>query len=459
MSIEEAGQHPNGRLRLQRRRRGWSQEEVAAGLHRVAAALGEPEPGVDATMVSRWERGSRRPRPRYVRLLCRLFDLPAEELGLVDDDAELLPASWSTAGEEARRRDLLRELAGLLRLAPLPPAAKPSGSEPWERLARALRRPGQVDPATVEALEQVTVALQSLEPTVVSSHVLLGPVIGHLEAITNLLQGSLPSSTRRRLCSLAGQTAGLAGALRWNLDDWDEAMAYFRVGMEAAREAEDRALGAYLMARAACRPPHREDPASRLRRLRQGWYGFTPADAWPSTQVWLAAKEADAHALLGRTEDCLRALDRAETLLGRLDESGSRPLPPLIGETWLAGERGASLAKLGHTDEARVLLRQVLATLGPTSDRDRLWLTAALAFTFATDNEPEEACRVAGPALSHAAATHLRPVVHLLGVDLLRALGPHRDRPAVRELEEQARGLLARPGLQPAGAQPLPSRS
>jgi len=449
--FEQRGQRPNSRLRLQRRRRGWSQEDVVAGLHRVAAALGEPEPGVDATMVSRWERGSRRPRPRYVRLLCRLFDLPAEELGLVDDDAAPWPTSWSAADEEARRRDFIRELAGLFRIAPIPPAVEPPGPEPWERLTRALRRPGRVDPATVDDLERITTALQSLEPTMVSSHLLLGPAVGHLESVTNLLQGSMTPSIRERLCSLAGRAAGLVGALKWNLDDWEAAITYFRVGMEAAREANDRALGAYLMARAACRPPHREDPASRLQRLRQGWHGFTPADASPSTQVWLAAKEADAHALLGRTDDCLRALDRAESLLARLDEEAAvRPPPPLVSDTWLAGERGASLAKLGRTDEARANLERVLVTLGPTSERDRLWLLAALAFTFVADGEPEEACRVGSTTLSRAAATHLQPVVHLLGVDLPRALGPYRDRPTVRELEEQARSLVARPALEPA---------
>lgn len=84
--VTEQGRRPNRQLRLQRRLRGWSQEDVAAGLHRLAASLGGPELGVDAAMVSRWERGARRPRPLYVRLLCRLFELRAEQLGLVDDD-------------------------------------------------------------------------------------------------------------------------------------------------------------------------------------------------------------------------------------------------------------------------------------------------------------------------------------------------------------------------------------
>jgi transcriptional regulator with XRE-family HTH domain len=92
---------PKERLRLHRRLRGWSQEDVVAGLHRLAASLDEPEPGVNATMVSRWERGVRRPRPRYVRLLCRLFELPVEQLGLIEDVARrgLGRAGWAAACE------------------------------------------------------------------------------------------------------------------------------------------------------------------------------------------------------------------------------------------------------------------------------------------------------------------------------------------------------------------------
>jgi transcriptional regulator with XRE-family HTH domain len=69
-------------------RRGWSQDDVADGLSRSAIELGEPEPGVDRNTVSRWERGIRHPRPRYVRLLCHLFGLPTDRLGLMKESIE-----------------------------------------------------------------------------------------------------------------------------------------------------------------------------------------------------------------------------------------------------------------------------------------------------------------------------------------------------------------------------------
>src|SRR5215467_9914199 len=149
---------PNRRLRLQRRLRGWSQDDVATGLCRVASGHGEPDLGVDATTISRWERGMRHPRPRYVRLLCQLFDLPAEQLGLVrDPELALAPplAADRVEVDEDERADFLRELADLLGVSPLPPYLRPApaGAEPvrrdsWERLEHALSRRGQVDPET-----------------------------------------------------------------------------------------------------------------------------------------------------------------------------------------------------------------------------------------------------------------------------------------------------------------------
>src|SRR5262249_10836257 len=110
------GQRPNRRLRLQRLARGWSQDDVAAGLHRMAASMGEPELGVAARMGSRWERGPRRPRPRYVRLLCRLFELPADQLGVVVEDDLERPAERTRDAleDDVERRDFLSRMTALL---------------------------------------------------------------------------------------------------------------------------------------------------------------------------------------------------------------------------------------------------------------------------------------------------------------------------------------------------------
>jgi DNA-binding CsgD family transcriptional regulator/transcriptional regulator with XRE-family HTH domain/tetratricopeptide (TPR) repeat protein len=104
----------NEKLAQHRRRRGWSQARIAHELRRLAAANGEPAAAVTANEVSRWERGVRNPRPRYVGLLCQLFELSARDLGLADVDelpvAPPPPAMGTMVGRERELRCLGEEL-------------------------------------------------------------------------------------------------------------------------------------------------------------------------------------------------------------------------------------------------------------------------------------------------------------------------------------------------------------
>src|SRR5437016_3233402 len=228
---------PNDLLRLQRRLRGWSQSDVAAGLQRLAASEGEPEAGVDAAMVSRWEAGTSRPDPRSAGLLCALFELPAKELGLVHDQEPLIE-SLGAVDDERSRRQFVEKVAELLGTTSAPAGFPQPGSDPLERLLQALSKRARVDLETVAHLERTTVALENLEPTEVGSRALIGPVTGHLEQISLLLRGSLGPDLRNRLCSVAGETAGIAGWLHWNLGDTRRATAYFQSAVRAAREGD-----------------------------------------------------------------------------------------------------------------------------------------------------------------------------------------------------------------------------
>jgi transcriptional regulator with XRE-family HTH domain len=68
-----------------------------------ASSRGERVPAVTGNMVSRWERGIRSPRPRYIRLLCGLFNLPAVDLGLlgIDDLSREIRPPPLEAGQES----------------------------------------------------------------------------------------------------------------------------------------------------------------------------------------------------------------------------------------------------------------------------------------------------------------------------------------------------------------------
>ncbi|MCW3037858.1 MAG: putative transcription factor, like protein, partial [Actinobacteria bacterium] len=91
-------------LKAHRDRLGLTQQEVADALLALAWEHDHEKLGVDAAMVSKWERGQKRPRKLYRLLLCRLYDTTEEQLGLRQAHQ---PAA------EVKGTDLLQDVARL----------------------------------------------------------------------------------------------------------------------------------------------------------------------------------------------------------------------------------------------------------------------------------------------------------------------------------------------------------
>jgi transcriptional regulator with XRE-family HTH domain len=417
---------PNERLRHHRLQRGWTLDGVAQRLDALAPTVGRKHLGVNGTMVGRWERGERQPRGIYRGLLAVLYETTTEALGLYQ------PTTSERVIEEMQRRAFLQHMGAAAGVAVTSVAM-----EPWERLSAALRQPGRLDREIVSELEHVTVTLEGLESQV-SPKALLGPVVGHLDTLTSLLKGVPRPSLHQQLCSLAGETAGLAGWLTWDLEDRKAAGAYFRTGIQAAQEADDRALGAYLVGSSCVQPAYRERPPARLRRLEGHTHGFARADATPSTQAWLVTLEAEAHALMGDERATLRAMDEAEAIMSRAADDGvsQRPRVVFFNRAYLTGERGVALARLDKPDAAQDVLASALASLEPEAMKTRPRLLTALATSHVRQGNIEEACQLGGDALGLATQQEVAP--NLQDVRKLRVeLEPWRDSAPVRRLDER----------------------
>ena len=80
-----ASKRPNVRLCLERKRRGWTQAQLAEFLE---ASIRAERPGWSGLptkqYVSRWEHGDQ-PEPLYFRHLLQVFAAPPEQLGLIDE--------------------------------------------------------------------------------------------------------------------------------------------------------------------------------------------------------------------------------------------------------------------------------------------------------------------------------------------------------------------------------------
>ncbi len=161
---------PNHVLRQERLRRGWSQKKVADQLHLLSRDE-EVGAGVNADMVSKWERGEKQPRPYYQEKLCLLYGTSADQLGFTTytpdnhlprllserDNHFLSPLEGDDTMKhlDATRRMLLQQLLTTSTALFLPTSSL-INSDAWERLSSATVNVDAIDQSTVDLFAKIT---------------------------------------------------------------------------------------------------------------------------------------------------------------------------------------------------------------------------------------------------------------------------------------------------------------
>jgi transcriptional regulator with XRE-family HTH domain len=449
----------NWRLRWERQRRGWSQDNVVDRLQEVAAARGDPEPGVDRNTVSRWERGISRPTPRYVQLLSAIFSLLPEDLGLVfppppepePTPLSLLPVPHVTQvpkiqpdeqvaklDADVDRRTFLRHAAGVAGLAAIPAglAAFPNApeGEPWERLTRALERPSALDPVLVADVETLTASLHDLE-TRMPARQLITQVSGHIDRLAELLQGSATETLRHRLIATAGDSAVLGAWIAWDMGDRAHAFRLYETAFTAAREGEDPALRACILAYGSYGASAGGD-AQRARDLLEVARRCVDGAGFPATYAWIACRQAEETAALGDGPAALRLLDSGLASYTRSDPDGERVWTRFLDATRVRGFAISTYVRIGDLSSALRIAEEALMALEPSQVKKRAIVLASTAEMHLQHGNLEQGMDLAGKALM--AALEMEST---WGVEGLRRLRPlltqWKDNSEVRRLDDR----------------------
>lgn len=427
------------RLRDLRSEIGWTQQEMAERLARLAWMERREHVAVNADMIAKWERGAKGVSPRYRELLCHLFRVTPDQLGL-KTTTRTTPQTPAPGPDESLVR-MLDDAANLLdQLGAAGTALAPHMLHAWNDAAATRRTmlglldPAAADPigharsctASLDDLEQLADRYQALYETA-DPAALLTPVTAHLRMTADALRRDPTPSQRRRLLRNQARVAILAGRLAH--DDLGNALtgrAYYALALDSARETDDDRLIALAHGHAAELAAEDGFTAAALDHLKSA---TDHAENDPATMTWLAGVEAMIHADNGNDLAAREALRRTTN-------------SDLATRTAQRAAAGHVHLRRGDLDSAYTALTGALATAPTTARRLRVLILADLAVTALQAGDAAAACAHAAEAVEL-----LRKTPYATGVNRLRAFrstAAHQlNRHTLRGLDQQIGYLVA----------------
>ncbi|MEU8787861.1 helix-turn-helix transcriptional regulator [Streptomyces sp. NPDC048643] len=359
-------------MRSLRESRGWSQARVASEVCRAAGVIGDP---VGRQEVSRWERGARTPR-EWLPFIAAALGVTMEVLR-----APLVPPE-----------------------PPLPTLADflPEGDPLSPLQGHSGRRIGM---GTVDDLQQRVHGLR-LADDVLAGGDLIRPALRELRSAVKLYrEGSHTDEVGRQLLRQIGELAQIAGWIASDAGQHSEAERIYRLGISAARQAEDHTLAGNIAGSLAYQLSNTGREFEGLTLAHAALNDAGP-DAPPKARALYLDRVAWAHVQAGGVENgrqAMRALGEAGQALSE-DSAGTESPAYLY---WVdAGElrvmESRVYTELRRPLRAVPLLRDVLGRYDATHTREVALYSSWLAVALADANEPEEAAAVAERVISLA---------------------------------------------------------
>lgn len=437
---------------MHRERLGLTQADVAEQLARLAWFRRHLHVGVNADMISKWERGTKSVSRLYQELFCLLYATTPEQIGFrprvtqscaETDEAVLLssaigitsilnqlgdasqlihPAVLDAWKEEAVQRRTLLKLLGVT------PAVL-SVSDTQRNLVTV------TTPAAITMLDELASSYQRLYHST-SPADLITPVLAHIKTVGDLLRKLPDPRDRRRLLRNRSHVSLLAGRLAFfDLHDSMRARGYYNLAIEAACEAGDDLLGAAAYGHLSFIPADDGSFSAAQDYLRAAEHHLARAPH-RGVSSWLAAVETEIQANAGAEVSALAAAERAQTTLPHATPAASLPWFDFYDATRLAGFQGYAFLRFGRFTEATGALLTALNGLPPHAVKQRAVFLADLATVHLRAADVDEACRIASDA-----ADNLSLAGYATGMDRLRdlraQLTPWNTHPGVRALDER----------------------
>jgi transcriptional regulator with XRE-family HTH domain len=420
---------------------------VVIGMHAATRQEGRPC-GVTRQAILAYEKG-RIPYPETRRWLAAALHVPFDDVDAAArqqdkcrKERRILASAEAleTSGEPAcgtleavvRRRELLA-LFGRAAKAGLLVSTLPQLSSVLPTTS--------VGNEAIEAVMSASGSYRQLWPTT-PTEALREPALAHLRLISRLLNTTTSETEHAALAAAASETSVLAAWLAEDIWDFDAVRRHYQEAGAYAEQAGDDLLQAHA---AGCRSYWATTTGSGTEavKLAQRATGLLPPTAPLAAQVWLAAREATAHATVHDEPAASNALIRAEKALERVDET-TEPNPPWLSsmdDKELSRYRGYVGVSLELPDMAVPALTEALDSFGPAPTKWRALTLSKLAEARVQTGDVEEACDLGAEAF--LIAKHLGDMWSLMAVRTVRVLlSPMENTQAVKAFDERMLSTL-----------------
>lgn len=247
-------------------------------------------------------------------------------------------------------------------------------------------------------------------------------------------EGTHTAEVGRQLLRQIGELAQIAGWIASDAGQHDEAERIYRIGISAARQAEDHTLAGNIAGSLAYQFSNTGRETEGL-TLAQAAFNDARAEAPPKARALYLDRVAWAHTKAGGRENgqhAMRALGKASEALS---EDGAGIESPAYLYWVDAGELRVMESRV-YTEihrplRAVPLLREVLSGYDATHTREMALYLSWLAVALADANEPEEAAAVAARVINISADVASERTAERVRVVLAR-LAEYADVPEVR---------------------------
>ncbi len=404
------------RIRLHRRRLGLPQKTLAQLVARSERWLREVE------------AGRTHPRLHEVTSLATALRIDA---GRLLDGAPV--RSVDPEDDDVKRRDFVR--LGVLGVGSAFMSGLPGLD--WERLAAL---PGHLDARVLDDLEEMTSEF-ARRTHVAQPGTLLIQVHNHLAALRSMLNEPRPEALERRLQSAAGETARLAGWLGYLTEARGAANAYYDLGIDLARQAENGGLLARILvaksllySSASHDLGHSGTSASVVGILDEA--AAVGGEHVPARlRSWIFERRAEEHAAGGRAAEAMADMETAERVI---DSSFAEGLPTNWDSVWFDVYLAHVHRLLGQPRESIPLLQGALKDIDQQLSYDRAVFLTGLSAAYAQLDPPQvdEAAAALVAALDLAIDRRLAGRVQRIFA-IRRQLTPWQDSAAVKALDDR----------------------